>query len=411
MVALSRRLLPASLFVLTSSFTPQEGMIKWAIIGLGDVVAVKSGPPLWKCDGSTLIGVMRRTPGGARRWIEENESKLPAEVAGFDSVRAMMEDIGGNLGGVYIASPPGSHLDNVREVVSCIDAGFANNLKGVYVEKPCGRCAFETRAIAEELAQRNVAFFPAYVSRAHERTQVLRKLLMEKVLGDKVLRVQYTQVGSSFARGLQGAGDTIPWRLDAEYSGGGLILDMGCHILDRIDYLFGPISVKHRDVRRKGGSSNTLYPSVEDYVRMTGTIGKCDWSSVDSDGATLECTWDFSGGNQDEKDELIITGELGSVRMAGMGAGLPIEVYDADNKLIRTLEFDNPEHSAQPLIQAVVNEMRGMDATSDGSLVRSPSRSANAVRTSDVLDAILGDYYGGRFDEFWKRESTWPGRA
>ncbi|EJK59373.1 hypothetical protein THAOC_20419, partial [Thalassiosira oceanica] len=56
-----------------------EGMIKWAIIGLGDVVAVKSGPPFWKCEGSTLIGVMRRTPGGARRWIEENDSKLPAE--------------------------------------------------------------------------------------------------------------------------------------------------------------------------------------------------------------------------------------------------------------------------------------------------------------------------------------------
>ena len=429
MLSGSLRLLP--LFVLSSSFTffhrcsRQESLsvhkmqaegdatvMKWAIIGLGDVVAVKSGPPFWKCDGSTLIGVMRRTPGAAQRWIEENEAKIPAEVAsqikGFDSIRAMMEDIGGDIDGVYIASPPGAHLDNVQEVVSCIDDGLAN-LKGVYIEKPCGRCAFETRSMAEELFQRNVPFFPAYVSRAHERTQVLRKLLMEdKVLGDKVLRVQYTQVGSSFARGLQDADKTIPWRLNAEYSGGGLILDMGCHILDRIDYLFGPISVKHREVHRKGGSSNSMYPSVEDYVRMTGTIGKCDWSSLDSDGATLECKWDFSP-DYDERDELIITGESGSVGMAGMGAGLPIEIYDADNKLTRTLEFDNPEHSAQPLIQAVVNEMRNVDTALDGSLVRSPSKSANAVRTSDVLDSILGGYYGGRHDEFWKRESSWPG--
>ena len=32
----------------------------------------------------------------------------------------------------------------------------------------------------------------------------------------------------------------LPWRLIAKQSGGGLIMDKGCHVIDRIDYLFGP---------------------------------------------------------------------------------------------------------------------------------------------------------------------------
>ena len=32
----------------------------------------------------------------------------------------------------------------------------------------------------------------------------------------------------------------LPWRLIAKQSSGGLIMDKGCHVIDRIDYLFGP---------------------------------------------------------------------------------------------------------------------------------------------------------------------------
>merc|ERR1719491_389328 len=143
---------------------------------------------------------------------------------------------------------------------------------------------------------------------------------------------------------------------------------------------------------------------------MKGSIGKCNWSAIDSSNASLECLWDFSPSDQKDTDELIITGIAGSsVRMGGMGAGLPINIYDNEGKLVKTIEFENPEHSAQSLIQSVVNEMRGVKDTSDGDLIRSPARADNAIRTSEVLDTILNNYYGGRHDEFWKREDSWPG--
>ena len=274
--------------------------------------------------------------------------------------------------------------------------------------------------MADELEARDIAFYPAYVSRAHERTQVLRQLLSEKVCGERVTSIKYTQRGSSLARGLD-VDAIIPWRLNANHSGGGLIMDMGCHILDRIDYIFGPIVNVTSTVLRKGAIgehheggdlASSSNPLVEDYVAMSATIGECNWSPISSAGATVECVWDYSpkersnDGNakqEDDIDELIISGPGGSLRMAGMGAGLPIELHDANGRLVKTLTFEAPKHAAQPLIQSVVDELLGLRGA------RCPSRAENAIRTSEVLDSILGSYYGGRHDEYWRRPETWPG--
>ena len=90
-----------------------------------------------------------------------------------------------------------------------------------------------------------------------------------------------------------------------------------------------------------------------------------------------------------------------------MGAGLPIQVLDVDGNVIETIEFEAPMHAAQPLIQSIVNERRGIDIDDDEEqrqeeeeeqqqhcFGKSPARAENVVRTSDVLDAILNSYYG-----------------
>ena len=61
-----------------------NNMIHWAIIGLGDVCTIKSGPAFYKCHGSTLSAVMRRTPNAAKQWITNNTPNnnfMPKEVA------------------------------------------------------------------------------------------------------------------------------------------------------------------------------------------------------------------------------------------------------------------------------------------------------------------------------------------
>jgi hypothetical protein len=49
---------------------------------------------------------------------------------------------------------------------------------------------------------------------------------------------------------------------------------------------------------------------------------------------------------------------------------------------VREYHFETPDHIQQPLIQLIVDELRG-----EG---RSPSRGETALRTSRVMDRMLG---------------------
>ena len=108
--------------------------------------------------------------------------------------------------------PPGSH----REVA--LRVALAG--KACYVEKPAGRCGFETRYIADAFESRGLPLFTAYVSRAYERTDAVRRLLEGGAVGEGVTSVRYRLRGSGLARGMD-AGADLPWRLDAGRSGGG----------------------------------------------------------------------------------------------------------------------------------------------------------------------------------------------
>ena len=71
----------------------------------------------------------------------------------------------------------------------------------------------------------------------------------DKVRGETVTSIKYKQREGSSARGLDVDNGSIPWRLNAKESGGGLIMDMGCHLLDRLNFLFGPLE----NVKSRGG--------------------------------------------------------------------------------------------------------------------------------------------------------------
>lgn len=220
--------------------------IRWGIVGLGDVCVVKSGPAFYKCNGSELVAVMRRTPGKA----QEFASNVPGGgCTGYEDIDEFLLHPG--LDAVYVSTRPGTHVEICEKVAR---AG-----KACYVEKPVGRCAEETEQIAKVFKDAKLPLYTAYISRAYERTQCIRKLLAEGAIGKDVTSVSYKLIGSGGARDMDG---DLPWRLDAKQSGGGLIMDVGCHVLDRIDYLCGPLV----NVEGKAMNKNSTNVPVEDYV-------------------------------------------------------------------------------------------------------------------------------------------------
>ncbi len=77
-------------------------------------------------------------------------------------------------------------------------------------------------------------------------------------------------------------------------------------------------------------------------------------------------------------DQTVIVGSAGSISYATFDA-TPITVTTAEGS--REIAIDNPAHVHQPLIQSIVDELRG-----EG---RCPSTGISAARTAKVMDDLL----------------------
>jgi 1,5-anhydro-D-fructose reductase (1,5-anhydro-D-mannitol-forming) len=380
-----------------STTTTSSSVVRWGIVGLGDVTKVKSGPPFWKCHGSELVAVMRRTPGKASEFAAKVLNASGTKCVGYESLQEFLEHP--NLDAIYISTRPGTHLEVGKQVAA---AG-----KACYVEKPVGRCAEETIELDKVFREAGLPLYTAYISRAYERTQALKQLLQDDVIGEKLERIQYTLRGSGGARGMDGKG-VLPWRLDPESSGGGLLLDVGCHVLDRIDYLCGPLE----QLQGTAENRNTQKIPVEDFCHLSASIGKSSRASMRNgyEGATVECTWDFES-NESEIDELVFVGSNGSLKMAGMSPDGPIRILGTDGTVRRELSFDKPEHTAQRLIQAVTDDLLRKKNNNKNARPDFLSFADNAIRTQKVIDEILEEYYGGREIGYCDRKGSWPGQT
>lgn len=264
-----------------------------------------------------------------------------------------------------------------------------------------GRCAAETQALVDAFSSNKCKLYTAYISRAYDLTQTVHAWLQEGRVGDTLQSVSYQLVGMGGARDMDT--NDLPWRLQAAQSGGGLLLDVGCHVLDRLDYLLGPLT----NVDGKAENRKSPQQPVEDYVHLTASIGDSRWTAPNCQGARVECTWDFadSGGNG-PKDELILTGNQGSIRLAAMQPAGPVRLYDLQGTLVDEARFDMPQHTAQQMIQAVTDDLRGIQPKPDFL-----SYGENAVRTSQVMDTVLRSYYGNRDTGYWEDMDAWPGRS
>jgi predicted dehydrogenase len=230
--------------------------------------------------------------------------------------------------------------------------------------------------------QARLPLFVAYYRRALPKFRAVHEILASGRLGTltgvvfRYAASQHVGVGST-------NGDAPPWRLAAEHSGGGLLLDLGSHTLDLLDWWFGPLQAV------RGSAANCASPiDVEDTVAMTfvtagGVPGAAHWSFA-SDART---------------DCIEILGTHGHISVPTFGdAPLRVSVGGTGEDL----HLPNPEHIQQPMVQAVVNALRGEGAA--------PSTGVSAARTSAVLDQVLRDYYGTREGAFWETPERWPGR-
>ena len=143
-------------------------LIRWGIIGCGDVTEKKSGPAFQKADNSELIAVMRRNGKLAEDYAKRNN--VPKW---YNDAKALINDP--DVDAVYIATPPSSHMKYTFEVA---EAG-----KPVYVEKPMGLNYSECLQMIEACDGAGVPLFVAYYRRALPTFLKIKSLIEEKAIG------------------------------------------------------------------------------------------------------------------------------------------------------------------------------------------------------------------------------------
>src|SRR5262249_30471640 len=109
-------------------------------------------------------------------------------------------------------------------------------------------------------------------------------------------------------------------------------------------------------------------------------------------GVLGSALWDFAGPGPHE-DRVEIAGTAGTLRFAVFG-DTPLHLVTPAGD--ETLAVPNPDPIQGPLIQSVVDALRGQGTC--------PSTGETAARTSRVMDQVLSAFYRGRDDAFWSRE-------
>jgi predicted dehydrogenase len=339
--------------------------IRWGILGCGDVCEVKSGPGFQRAHGSALVAVMRR-----QGHLAADFARRHGVPRWYDDARALVHDP--EVDAIYVATPPGAHVEGVALAAA---AG-----KPVYVEKPMARHTAECDAMLAACAAAGQKLFVAYYRRALPRFLRVREILTSGVLGP------LTQVSYRFATPLPANADPAQggWRLAAATSGGGLLLDLGSHVLDLIDFFTGPIPL------------DTIHAHAARIVPVTDAEDTLTAVFRTAAGTPAVTAWNFAAGARE--DCLEFTGTAGRLSCSVFSTET-IRLETAAGA--ETFTFPNPPHIAQPLIQTIVDELLGRGTC--------PSDGASARRTNAVIDRMLEAYYGGRHDAFWTRPATWPG--
>ena len=337
-----------------------RSVVRWGIIGCGDVTEVKSGPGFRNAVGSQLVAVMRRN--GA---LAQDYAKRHGVARWYDDAAALIADPEVDV--VYVATMPDTHSSFALAVAA---AG-----KPVLVEKPMARSASECDRIVEAFGKAGLPLFVSYYRRRMPHFLKVEELLRAGAIGT-ITGVAYRLVEPHHRKGKI-------WRIDAESAGAGHFLDVGSHALDLLDYFLGPLE----DV--VGRAANVASPyAVEDSVALTFRTQA---------GAVGAMSWNFAGGTN--VDSMHLVGTEGEISFP-MFTSQPLRLMNASGP--QEFDIPYPKTVAQPLIQSVVDDLLGQGTC--------PSTGVSARRTSKVMDKVLDAFYGGRSDAFWARPGTWPGR-
>jgi predicted dehydrogenase len=323
--------------------------IKWGMIGCGNVTEKKSGPAFSKVPNSALVAVMGRSAEKAADYAQRH-----GVPKWYTSVDELINDP--EVNAVYIATPPDVHLEYAAKALK---AG-----KAVYVEKPMARNTAECNAMNQISRETGVPLFVAYYRRSLDYFLKVKELIDQKVIGD--IRLVTVQIHYNPYTEEIGENAQPRWRVDPQISGGGHFHDLASHQFDFLEYALGPIKTAQGIARNQAGLYAADDIVVANFEFESGVLGTGSWC--------------YTLHKEQRLDESQLLGSKGKITFSFFERfTIKVETEAGVEEYL----IPYPEHVQQPLIETIVQELRG-----EG---QCPSTGETGARANAVMDQITND--------------------
>lgn len=197
------------------------GVIRWGLIGAGDIVRKRVAAALRDAPASSLVAISR-----ARAEHAEEFAQHVGARRSYPKWQDLLSDR--EVDAVYVATPVYLHAE---QTIAAARAG-----KHVLCEKPMAMSAAECDAMIAACAANHVKLGVAYYRHFYPAIGRIKQILATGEIG----RVVMTQM-SAFERFDPAPGHPRHWFVEAARSGGGPMMDFGCHRLEVLLDLLGPV--------------------------------------------------------------------------------------------------------------------------------------------------------------------------
>lgn len=320
-------------------------IIRWGIIGCGNVTEVKSGPAYQKTEGFKIEAVMRRDADKAADYAKRH---------GIQKYYTNADDLINDteIDAIYIATPPDTHKYYGLKVAL---AG-----KICCIEKPLAPNYQDCISIYETFEEKNIPLFVAYYRRTLPRFEQIKKWLDTNSIGE----IRHIRWHLSKPTSEQDKSGTYNWRTDSEIATGGYFDDLASHGLDLFIHLLGNI----KEVSGISHNQQGLYSSQD-------TVTAC-WAH--ETGVTGTGSWNF--GCYEREDKVEIYGSKGKITFS-VFENVPLVLTNEEGET--ALNIEHPENIQLHHVQQMREHLLGNSIH--------PSNGFTAAHTNWVMDKITGN--------------------
>ena len=195
--------------------------LRWGLLGCGDISRKRIAPTLIDLDDCELLAVARANYPQAESFAKEFSVNRWYK----DWQDLIMDD---EINAIYIATPVYLHAE---QTIAAAKAG-----KHVLCEKPMALNAQDCELMIETCKKHDVTLGVAYYRHFYPVITHIKDIILSGEIGEPVIAEIH-----AFEWFDRKPGEPRYWLLQKELSGGGPMMDFGCHRIEVLQHLFGDI--------------------------------------------------------------------------------------------------------------------------------------------------------------------------